>query len=531
MGLVFNRADASPPTFHALLRLSIFFTLSVFYLPMKYIVILLVAVAAISCKQKKFDTIIRGGWVYDGSGKEGVTTDIGINADTIAAIGDLSMATSDVSVDASGLTLSPGFIDAHSHHDWGMSGMRDMPACVSQGITTIVVGQDGGSHFPLSAFFGEVEKNPVAVNVASYSGHNTLRDSVISGDFKRFCTPEEIEQMKKMLEQDMQAGALGLSTGLEYDPGIFSAPEEVVGLAQVAQQLGGRYISHIRSEDRYYWKAISEIINIGKQTGIPVQISHAKLAMKSIQGQSEKLISRLDSARAVGINITADIYPYTFWQSTMTVLFPARNFKDKKEAQFAVSEITTPDGVLIGNFSPDTTYIGKTLAEIATLRKKDAAVTLMDMIEEIEKKNGDESVIVTSMIEDDIAAIMRWPHTVICSDGSGVGRHPRGYGAFTKVLRKYVREDSVLTLAEAIHKMTGLTAENLNIKKRGKVEVGYFADLVMFDFEEVSDQSTPQKPQLRSKGIEKVWVNGEEVYSVNKSTGRYPGKVIRRATK
>ena len=482
----------------------------------------------VSCKKDKYDIVIHGATVYDGTGKPGATTDVGVNADTIAAIGDLSGAISIQLIDGKRLALSPGFIDAHSHHSRGMFEIRDMPSCVSQGITTIVVGQDGGSDFPLSDFFKKTEQEPVAVNVASYSGHNTLRDSVMGVDFKRFCTPEEIEKMKVMLAKDMESGALGLSTGLEYDPGIFSNPEEVLVLAKVVQKYKGRYISHIRSEDRYYWKAIDEIINIGKQAEIPVQISHVKLAMKSLLGKTGKLVKKLDSARAMGINITADIYPYTFWQSTMTVLFPARNFKDRKEAEFALTEITTPEGVLLGSYSLDTSYVGKTLAEISTLRKTDPAKTLMDLIDEVEKKQGYESVIVTSMAEKDIADILKWPYTGICSDGSGESRHPRGYGSFTRVLRKYVREEKVLSWEEAIHKMTALTAENLGIKKRGKIEVGQYADLVLFDPEKVSDLATPEKPQLKSAGISKVWVNGTEVYSIDGTTLKYPGKVIRR---
>ena len=482
----------------------------------------------VSCKKDKYDIVIHGATVYDGTGKPGATTDVGVNADTIAAIGDLSGAISIQLIDGKRLALSPGFIDAHSHHSRGMFEIRDMPSCVSQGITTIVVGQDGGSHFPLSDFFKKIEMEPVAVNIASYSGHNTLRDSVMGVDFKRFCTPEEIEKMKVMLAKDMESGALGLSTGLEYDPGIFSNPEEVLVLAKVVQKYKGRYISHIRSEDRYYWKAIDEIINIGRQAEIPVQISHVKLAMKSLSGKTGKLVKKLDSARAMGINITADIYPYTFWQSTMTVLFPARNFKDRKEAEFALTEITTPEGVLLGSYSPDTSYVGKTLAEISTLRKTDPAKTLMDLIDEVEKRQGYESVIVTSMTEKDIADILKWPYTGICSDGSGESRHPRGYGSFTRVLRKYVREEKVLSWEEAIHKMTALTAENLGIKKRGKIEVGQYADLVLFDPEKVSDLATPEKPQLKSAGISKVWVNGTEVYSIDGTTLSYPGKVIRR---
>ncbi len=493
----------------------------------KHFLVVLYVIAAVSCKKQEYTIIIRAATIYDGSGKPGFVSDVAIHGDTIAAIGDLSYALAKQEIQANGLALSPGFIDAHSHHDRGMFGMRDMPACVSQGITTIVVGQDGGSHFPLSDYLKEIEAKPVAVNVASYSGHNTLRDSVIEGDYKRVCTPEEIEKMKRMLKQDMEAGALGLSTGLEYDPGIFSDPGEVLALAQIAKQFNGRYISHIRSEDRYFWRAVDEIINIGKETNIPVQISHVKLAMKSILGQSEKLIKKLDSARAAGINITADIYPYTFWQSTMTVLFPARNFKDRREAEFALTEITTPEGVLLGTYSLDTSYVGKTLAEISSLRKTDPPKTLMDLIAEVETRKGDESVIVTSMAENDIATIMKWQHAVICSDGSGVGRHPRGYGSFTKVLRYYVREQKALSLEEAIHKMTALSAENIGIEKRGKISVGHYADLVLFDPNRIADQATPQYPQLQSTGIEKVWVNGVAVYGQGKTASVYPGKVIR----
>ncbi len=494
----------------------------------KLSVIIFISALVLSCQHQKFDFIIRSALVYDGSGNASYKADIGINADTIAYIGDLSKAISTNEVDAKGLALSPGFIDTHSHHSRGMFEIRDMPSCVSQGITTIVVGQDGGSYFPLSDFFKKIEKTPVAINVASYSGHNTLRDSVIIGDYKRFCTPVEIEQMKVMLRQDMDAGALGLSTGLEYDPGIFSDPAEVMELAKLTSELGGRYISHIRSEDRFFWTALDEILNIGSVTKMPVQISHAKLAMKSIWGQSEKLIRILDSARAAGVQLTADLYPYAYWQSTMTVLFTDRDFKNRKTAEFALNEITTPEGVLLGDYSPDTSYVGKTLADISSLRKTDAPKTLMDLIAEIESTNGDESIIATSMMEQDIAAIMKWPYTNICSDGSGVGRHPRGYGAFTKVLRQYVREEKILTLEEAIRKMTSLSADNLGLEKRGRIAVGQFADLVLFDPEKVADLATPKKPQLQSVGIEKVWVNGKEVYSQGKTVSVYPGKVIRR---
>ncbi len=494
----------------------------------KIIILLLLTGSMLSCQKQKFETIIRNAVIYDGSGNASLKGDVGMNADTIAFVGDLSKAIATTEVDAKGMALAPGFIDTHSHHDWGMFEIHDMPSCVSQGITTIVVGQDGGSNFPLNDFYKKVEQTKVAVNVASYTGHNTLRDSVIVGDFKRFCTPEEIEKMKTMLKLDMDAGSIGLSTGLEYDPGIFSHPDEVIELAKVAAESNGRYISHIRSEDRYFWKALDEIINIGAVTKMPVQISHTKLAMKSIWGQSGRLIKTLDSARAAGINLTADIYPYAYWQSTMTVLFPNRDFKNRKTAEFILNEIAPSDGMLIGRYSPDTSYVGKTLTEIAALRKTDPPKTLMDLIAEVESKKGDESIIATSMEEKDIDEIMRLPYNNICSYGSGVGRHPRGYGAFTKILRQYVREEKVLTLEDAIRRMTSLASDNLGIAKRGRIEAGSFADLVLFDPATVADRATPKKPQLQSEGIEKVWVNGVAVFAQGETTKKYPGKVIRR---
>ncbi|HCM77259.1 MAG TPA: aminoacylase [Cytophagales bacterium] len=495
----------------------------------KLLSILLCSILISACNQNRYDVIIRNALVVDGSGAVGYQADVGINADTIAIIGDLSKAVSTHVIDASGLVLAPGFIDTHSHHDRGMFDNADMIALTSQGVTTMIVGQDGGSHVPLSNFLNQLDSMPVAINVGSYTGHNSLRRIVLGEKYQRQSTQEEVDQMIALLKKDLETGSLGLSTGLEYDPGIYSNKEEVVELAKTLVPYKGRYISHMRSEDRYFWKALQEIINIGKQTGVPVQISHAKLAMKSLWGQSEKMIKLLDSARAQGIEITADIYPYPYWQSTMTVLFPARDFNDRKSAAFALSELTTPEGVLIGDFSPQKEYIGKTLAEVAALRNADPVQTLMDLIAMVEREDGDESIIATSMTEEDIKRIMRWPYTNICSDGTSEGLHPRGHGSFTKILRQYVREEKLLTLEEAVHKMTKQAADNLNLKKVGEIKQGYFADLVLFDSERISDLATSDQPHALSTGISRVMVSGKEVYWDGKATHEYPGRTIRRA--
>lgn len=488
-----------------------------------------------SCNKKQsYDTIIRNGIVYDGSGNDAVKADIGMINDTIAFIGDLANASAKNEIDANGKAVAPGFIDAHSHHAGNIDNHRDMEAVVSQGITTIVIGQDGGSNFPLADFFKKMEVNPSAVNIASYSGHNTIRDSVLGKNFKRKATPEELEKMKSMVKQDMEAGALGFSTGLEYDPGIYSANDEVLELSKVVAPYGGRYISHVRSEDRYFWKAIEEIITIGKEAKIPVQISHVKLAMHNIWGKADSLIAILDATRKNGIDITADIYPYTYWNSTIKVLFPDRNFSDEKEAELILKQITLPDDIILGSYEVQPEYAGKTIAQIAKIEAKPPAKMLVELIARIdawEKKNNKEcreNIMAASMDENDIKKLMQWPYTCICSDGSSQGTHPRGYGAFTRVLGKYVREEKALTLRQAIYKMTALTAKNLNIKNRGLLKTGYYADIVIFDPATVKDEATIAEPHKTSTGIEWVLVNGKLVYQNKKTTGALPGKIIKR---
>lgn len=499
--------------------------------------VLLIAILFISfsCSQKnQYDTIIRNGMIFDGNGGESFKGDIGIINDTIAFIGDLSNANGKNEIDAKGNAVTPGFIDTHSHHAGNPFTHRDFPAAVSQGITTIIIGQDGGSNFPLADFYKKIADTSVAVNIGSYSGHNTIRDSILGKNYKRIATKDEIEKMKVLLRQDMEAGAIGFSTGLEYDPGIYSTNEEVLQLAKEVAPYGGRYISHIRSEDRYYWIAMDEIINIGKEAKIPVQVSHIKLAMHNIWGKADSLINIFNEARKNGIDITADIYPYAFWNSTIRVLFPDRNFSDEKEAELILKEITLPEDIILGSYDLQPEYAGKNLTEIAKLENKTPARMLVELIarlDECEKKKNSEcgeNIMATSMAEADIIKLMNWPHTNICSDGSSSGTHPRGYGAFTRVLGKYVRNEKTMPLTEAVQKMTALAAKNLGIKKRGMIQTGYFADIVIINSETVEDKATVAEPHKLSEGIENVFVNGILVFENKKTTGKYPGKIIKR---
>ncbi|MBX7125716.1 MAG: D-aminoacylase [Cyclobacteriaceae bacterium] len=501
---------------------------------MKHLFAILLAALLASCQSPTYDTIIKGATVYDGTGVDGVVTDVGIKGDSIAAMGDLSDARSLVKVDGRNLALAPGFIDAHSHHDRDLTEVNGAAAVVSQGITTIVVGQDGGSEVPLGPYFKQLTDQPVAINLASYAGHNSIRYRVLGDNYKRKATPAEIDSMKSILRHDMEAGALGLSTGLEYDPGIYSSKEEVLDLARVAAEFQGRYISHLRSEDRYFWDALQEIIQIGRETDMPVQISHFKLAMRGIWGKADSTLALLDKAREDGVNITADVYPYTYWSSTVRVLFPDRNFNDVNEARFILREVTTPEGIIFSNYEPNPAYNGRSLQWVADQLKMDPASALIEVVKQLDqcdKQKGDcdGSIVATSMDEADVVKLLQWPLSGICSDGASTGRHPRGFGAFTRLLSHYVRETSALSLPMAIHKMTARTAEQLGIENRGTIATGNYADLVLFDPATVADQSTIAEPQRQSVGIQMVWVNGKVVFENGKTTAAKPGKVLRRA--
>jgi N-acyl-D-amino-acid deacylase len=477
--------------------------------------------------------LIKNAIVVDGTGNPAVSYAVRVKGARIAAVGELSPQPGEDVFDARGLTLAPGFIDTHSHHDRGLFEAPLALAAISQGITTIIVGQDGDSNLPLGEYLARLRETPAAVNVGSYTGHGTLRKRAMSNGANRAAEPAEVAEMAALLRCDLEEGSLGLSSGLEYDPGIYSTTGELLALAEVLHAAGGRYISHIRSEDRKLWDAIDEAISIGKTAKIPVQISHLKIAMRSLWGQSDRLLSKLDDARRAGVDVSADVYPYSYWSATMTVLFPERDFENRASAEFALREIAVPEAIWITRYQPRTEYVGKTLAEVAKLRGEDSVSTILELIREshelAERTGGStESIIGTSMDEKDIRCFLAWPHANFCSDGDPNSLHPRAYGAFTRVLHEHVAKEHLFPLEEAIHKATLLSAKHVGIRKRGAISPGYFADLVLFSPDEVADRASIGNPHQLATGIDTVWVNGTKVFQDGRATGTRPGSVVRR---
>ncbi len=473
--------------------------------------------------------------IIDGTGLPAKKGAVRISNDKILEIGNLSPFKNEQVINGNGLTLAPGFIDTHSHHLGSLKNKPEAIPMASQGITTITIGQDGESYAmdTLVEFF---KRRPVAVNVASYTGQSTLREETMGADhLLRKATEAEIKEMKLKLANEMKKGSLGLSTGLEYEAAFYSNRYEVIELAKVAKEYNGRYISHIRSEDINLEEALDEIIDIGRIAKIPVQISHIKIAKKDLWGTAPQVIEKLQTARSTGVDITADIYPYNFWNSTLKILFPNRDYTNPVSAAFAVNQLFDPEQSILIRYAPEPSYEGKTVSAIATIMKADNATALMKLIamaEDFRKKNPDykgniETIMGKSMDDQDVADFMTWPMTNICSDGSGSG-HPRGHGSFTRVLAKYVREQKILSLENAIYKMTGLSAEHLGIKDRGTIVAGNYADLVLFNPATVKDNADVKNGTAISTGIEMVWLNGQLIYNKQKATGKYPGKLIKR---
>ena len=485
-----------------------------------------------SCNQysvysESTDLLIKNVTIIDGSGSDRYLADVRIRKQRIEEIGQLERKNNEIIFQGNGLILSPGFIDTHSHADGDILSHPDALAAISQGITTVIVGQDGFSPYPLKDFIKDIEELGVTINIGSYVGHNTIRYEILKENFQRMASENEVVLMAEMLKSELSSGAIGLSTGLEYDPGIHSNRSEVITLAQVTADAGGRYISHIRSEDRWFEDAIDEIIEIGRRTKMPVQISHLKMAQKSLWYQAPRILEKLDQAVKEGINITADLYPYEYWQSNMMVLLPERDPTDRNAVALALDQIAPPEGIWLTRFDPEPDYVGKTIVEIAKELKTDPITAFMQLAQESKLMGeGSDMIIGTSMVEEDIRTLLLWEHTNVCSDGGLVDLHPRGMGSFTKILGKYVREEGIINLETAIRKMTGLAADHMGFNDRGYIRIGQMADLVLFNPDTVIDNATPESPDAVSDGIFSVWVGGEQVFIEGKATKARPGKFI-----
>jgi N-acyl-D-amino-acid deacylase len=472
--------------------------------------------------------------IHDGSGNDPFTGAVRFDTGTgrIIAIGDLDELAGEKVIDAGGLVLAPGFIDGHSHHDEDDESVRHMPGVLNQGVTTFARAMDGFSYRGNVADFNAAfEKNPGPVNIASFAAHNSIRGQIMRDDFQRLATADEIEAMRALVAADMEAGALGMSTGLEYEPGIYSATDEVVELSRTVADYSGIYHSHLRDEDDKFVDAALEIIRVGREAQLPVHLTHIKLADRLAWGTSGEILAMLDDARAEGIDITADIYPYERWASNIAILFPGRDYTNRADAEFTFERTANAEDILLIAHPADPLLAGKTVEDIAALRGQDVVDALLQLAQEadaLRRETGEDSqIIVKSMTESDISAFMQWPFTSICSDGWH-GGHPRGFGSFPRVLGRFVREKGVLTLPIAIHKMTGLPADTLGIVDRGRIVAGNYADLVLFDPATIVDHATMQQPTAVSSGIEKVWVNGQLAWDRGDSTGIFAGQVVRR---
>lgn len=479
-------------------------------------------------------TLIQNVRIADGSGGPLIRGAVRIQDSIIIATGVLQPLPSDSIIDGKGQVLAPGFIDTHSHHFGDYDEDPSALATNSQGITTIVIGQDGNS-YAIDSITAMLKKNPIAVNVATYSGHTSLREQVMGTDLLRPATTKEIEKMQQLLSAEMKKGSLGLSSGLEYEDAFYSSTEEVIQLARVAADFKGSYASHIRSEDVTLDAAIDEILTIGRLTKMPIQISHIKIGIKDKWGTAQAILDRLNKARSEGIQVTADVYPYDFWSSTLRVLFPKRDYTNAASAEFATTHLFDPEHSVLVRFAPKTSYVNKTVASVARQRKESTPTTLLQLIamaDSFKKANptyayGVEAIAAKAMTEEDVRTFVQWPMANICSDGRS-GGHPRGFGSFPKILRHYVREKSELTLEQAIHKMTALGAQHTGIKNRGLIKEGFFADLVLLDPDLVSDRATLTEPTALASGIETVWINGRITYTGQRTTDQRPGIFVTR---
>jgi dihydroorotase/N-acyl-D-amino-acid deacylase len=519
---------------------------------MRRALLLLFASLSATPQQTTAVWLLRNARIVDGSGNPWFAGDIAVRGDSILAVGPrLTGFAASHTIDLGGLTAAPGFVDTHSH---GRRGIFDVPAAenqIRQGVTTIIEGPDGGSPLPVKPFLEKVAALETTINFGMLAGHGTIRSDVI-GSENRKATPEEIRKMKELLRQAMRQGAFGISTGLFYVPGNYAPTEEVIELARVAAEFGGIHTSHMRDEAAGILDSVRETIRIGDEGGLPTQLTHHKIIGAPYWGKSKETLRLVDEARARGVDVTIDQYPYTASSTGTAALFPqwaqaggAKALRERLDAPdtrarikaVIVERIRTdrgggdPKNVRIASCPFDKSLAGKTLAELTAARG--VPVTIENAAEtaiEIQKRGGCQAIY-HAIAEEDVDRILRHPMTMIASDGGipvfGDGvPHPRNYGTFARVLGRYVRERGVLTLEEAVRKMTSLPAARFRIMDRGLLRPGMKADIAVFDPGRVRDKAEFGNPHQYAEGFVHVFVNGEAVLLDGKVTAARPGRVL-----
>jgi N-acyl-D-amino-acid deacylase len=526
------------------------------------------------------DLKIDGAMVIDGTGSAGSRTDVGIRGEHIAAVGDLSRESAGRVLNASGRVLAPGFIDMHSHSDWRLWGNRRAESKIRQGVTTEVVGNCGFSPAPTTtAFLDDMrrfalyipagmdfswrsvgdylrafDRGGTALNVVQLVGHGTLRVAAM-GFARRPPIAAELTAMQRMLGDAMEEGAWGLSTGLIYAPGSYSTTEEIVEVARAAVRQRGFYASHIRGEGAMLLEAVGEAIRIGREADLPVQISHVKASGRPNWGKVADALDLIDAARAEGLDVMGDVYPYTASSTSLRTLLPdwvleggvdemLKRIEDAAVRGRIRRELETPgtgqslldrigwDNIMIAWCPRRKDAEGRRIAEVAAARKLDPLDAVFELLRDAQ---GVASMIMFQLDEADLRRALVHPHIMIGSDGSALATtgemsagkpHPRSYGTFPRVLGEYVRAQRLLSLPEAVHKMTGLPARRLGLRDRGHIRVGARADLVVFDPKRIADQATYEDPHRYAIGVEHVLVNGSIVIKDGEHTGSLPGRVL-----
>jgi N-acyl-D-amino-acid deacylase len=510
-----------------------------------------------SAQTAPFDVVIRNARVVDGSGSPWYRADLALRGDTIARIAPSISGAAARVIDAAGAVVAPGFIDIHTHARRGIFDVPTADNYVRQGVTTLIEGPDGSSPLPISRFLSELDALKKSVNMGTFVGQGSVRSEVI-GDVDRKATPAEIDKMRALVEQGMKDGAFGMSTGLFYVPGTFTPTEEVIELAKVAGRFGGIHISHQRDEASKVLDSVRETIAIGEQGGLPTQITHHKIVGSGSWGKSVETLRLVDEARARGVDVTIDQYPYTASAtSVQAALLPAwaleggrTSVLERLKHPAMRARIKTdsanmirlergggdPKNVQFSNCSFDPSLAGKTLADLTRQRGleptiENAAETTMWIVEQ-----GGCQGIFHAIDEQDLQRILRHPATMIGSDGEVpiFGRaspHPRSYGTFARVLGVYVREKKTITLEDAVRKMSAFPAQRLGLTDRGLLRPGMKADVVVFDPMKVRDLATFEKPHQYAEGFTHVFVNGQEVFDGAAMTSARPGVVLYGAAK